>query len=145
MFLFAQAVNLRITATILNNLPYDLKLIRDYVSKGAEDDYPKATIEGYDTTDANAGSYHGKGGTEGVVGYLIPYTDQALIVYFGNLKVYNPVLYVYAMNASSIKKWDDIFVHHIKGPKQTSVKVKITIDGTDWPVVVSIYRLLFEG
>jgi hypothetical protein len=144
MFLFAQAVNLRITATIVNNLVYSFTLIQDCLVKGSKDGHPKSTIEGFDATDANAGKYHGQGGTEGVVGYMIPHTDKSLIVYFGNVGIVgNPVVYVYATKASSIEKWDDLFVHRIKEAEQTSIIENTNINGTDYVIHVSTYRHFF--
>jgi hypothetical protein len=131
--------NLKFTVTIQNNLPYDFKLAADaYLTQGSTDDYPKGTIESYDTSDANAGKYHGKGGVEGVVGYVIPNTQKAIVVYFGNVGLENPVNYVDVFDTQSIQ-WGSSLVDTLKYSKKPKVSATIKINGVDQTVVVSVH------
>jgi hypothetical protein len=126
--------------TIYNNFDSDMNRINDpYLSSGASvAKQPQRTIEGFDTTAANGGTYTQPGGVNGIIGYTIPYSQKVVIVYFANMGSNTPVSYVYVTEKDSFT-WGSDLLDTVKNGRKTSVVTQIKVNGDEQSWQVSVF------
>jgi hypothetical protein len=69
---------------------------------------------------------------------VIPTTEKAIVVYFGNFGVENPATYVDVFDTQSIA-WGSRLVNIMKNSRKLNVSATVSINGDHKTAVVSIY------